>query len=91
MDQYRLARELPHIEILGVDCHIGSQLLKTDPFMEAIKKLGKLIQQLTGLGIQVRYLDLGGGLGITYDREEPPRPRDYARSIMQELGRGPTP
>ena len=49
----------------------------------------KLIQQLTDLGIQIRYLDLGGGLGITYDQEEPPRPREYARAIIQELGRGP--
>lgn len=89
LQQYQLARELPHIEIRGVDCHIGSQLLQADPFLEAIKKLKKLIRQLTELGIQVRYLDLGGGLGITYDREEPPRPREYARSIMQELGQGP--
>ena len=87
--QYQLARELRHIEIRGVDCHIGSQLLLTDPFREAVKKLKKLIQQLTELGIQIRYLDLGGGLGITYDQEEPPRPREYARSILEELGRGP--
>jgi diaminopimelate decarboxylase len=87
--QYQLARELRHIEIRGVDCHIGSQLLKTDPFLEAVKKLKKLIQQLTEMGIQVRYLDLGGGLGITYDQEEPPRPQEYARAIIQELGRGP--
>ena len=89
IQQYRLARELPHVEIQGVDCHIGSQLLLTDPFLEAVRKLKKLIQQLTELGIQVRYLDLGGGLGITYDQEEPPRPREYARSIIQELGQGP--
>ena len=89
LQQYRLARELRHIEIRGVDCHIGSQLLITDPFLEAVRKLKKLIRQLIDLGIQVRYLDLGGGLGITYDREEPPRPREYARAIIQELGRGP--
>ena len=89
LQQYRLARELRHIEIRGVDCHIGSQLLLTDPFLEAVRKLKKLIQQLIDLGIQIRYLDLGGGLGITYDREEPPRPREYARAIIQELGRGP--
>jgi diaminopimelate decarboxylase len=88
LQQYQLARELSHIEIRGVDCHIGSQLLLTDPFLEAVKKLKKLLQQLTDLGIQIRYLDLGGGLGITYDQEEPPRPREYARAIMQELGRG---
>jgi len=87
IQQYQLARELPHIEILGVDCHIGSQLLLTDPFLEAVRKLKKLLQQLTDLGIQIRYLDLGGGLGITYDQEEPPRPREYARAIIQELGR----
>ena len=89
LQQYRLARELRHIEIRGVDCHIGSQLLITDPFLEAVRKLKKLIQQLIDLGIQIRYLDLGGGLGITYDQEEPPRPREYARAIIQELGRGP--
>jgi diaminopimelate decarboxylase len=89
IQQYQLARELPHIEIRGVDCHIGSQLLMTDPFLEAVRKLKKLIQQLTDLGIQIRYLDLGGGLGITYDQEEPPRPREYARAIIQELGQGP--
>jgi diaminopimelate decarboxylase len=89
LQQYRLARELRHIEIRGVDCHIGSQLLITDPFLEAVRKLKKLIRQLIDLGIQIRYLDLGGGLGITYDQEEPPRPREYARAIIQELGRGP--
>ncbi|HSO72997.1 MAG TPA: diaminopimelate decarboxylase [Thermodesulfobacteriota bacterium] len=89
LQQYQLARELPQIEIQGVDCHIGSQLLLTDPFLEAVRKLKKLIRQLTDLGIQVRYLDLGGGLGITYDQEDPPRPREYARAIIQELGRGP--
>jgi diaminopimelate decarboxylase len=89
LDEYRLAQALPHIAIVGVDCHIGSQLLATQPFLEAIQKLKKLVAQLKDLGIDIQYLDLGGGLGITYDQEEPPHPREYARAIIKELGQSP--
>lgn len=86
LEEYQLARTLPHINVIGVDCHIGSQLLATQPFLEAIQKLKKLTSQLQEQGIEIRYIDLGGGLGITYDQEEPPHPQDYARTITKELG-----
>jgi diaminopimelate decarboxylase len=89
LEEYRLARDLPHLKVIGVDCHIGSQLLLTAPFLEAIQKLKGLIGQLENLGIQIKYCDLGGGLGITYDQEEPPHPREYARSVIKALGRAP--
>lgn len=86
LEEYQLARTLPHINVIGVDCHIGSQLLATQPFLEAIQKLKKLTSQLKEQGIEIRYIDLGGGLGITYDQEEPPHPQEYARTITKELG-----
>jgi diaminopimelate decarboxylase len=89
LEEYRLAQTLPHLQVIGVDCHIGSQLLETQPFLEAIQKLKGLIAHLRSLKIEIQYLDLGGGLGITYNQEEPPHPRDYARSIIKELGKMP--
>ncbi len=86
LEEYQLARTLPNISVVGVDCHIGSQLLATQPFLEAIQKLKKLTSQLKEQGIEIRYIDLGGGLGITYDQEEPPHPQEYARTITKELG-----
>ena len=82
---YDEARSLDHIEILGLDCHIGSQLTEISPFVDALKRLRALIDQLNAMGISIRYLDLGGGLGIPYDQEAPPHPRDYAQAILQEL------
>ncbi len=89
LEEYRLAKELSHLKVIGVDCHIGSQLLLTSPFLEAIQKLKGLIDQLEILDIRIEYVDLGGGLGITYDQEEPPHPREYARSVIKALGRAP--
>jgi diaminopimelate decarboxylase len=89
LEEYRLAKDLFHLKVIGVDCHIGSQLLLTAPFLEAIQKLKGLIGQLENLGIQIEYCDLGGGLGITYDQEEPPHPREYARSVIKALGQVP--
>ena len=89
LEEYRLAQSLSHLNVVGVDCHIGSQLLETQPFLEAIQKLKNLIDQLKALNINIQYLDLGGGLGITYNQEEPPHPREYAKAIIKELGRMP--
>jgi diaminopimelate decarboxylase len=89
LEEYRLAKNLPHIHIAGVDFHIGSQLLATHPFLAAIRKLKKLISQLKKMEIEIQYVDLGGGLGITYDQEEPPHPKEYARAVLQELGETP--
>lgn len=79
---YRNADVLKHLDIKGVSCHIGSQVTKVSPFIDALKRLKELIRQLRSEGISVRYLDLGGGLGITYDRETPPQPSEYARAII---------
>jgi diaminopimelate decarboxylase len=82
---YERARQLEHIEILGVDCHIGSQLTEISPFVDALRRLRLLIDRLSELGIRIRYLDLGGGLGIPYDQEAPPPPHEYAEAILSEL------
>lgn len=79
---YRRAASLPHLEIKGVSCHIGSQVTKITPFIDALDRLKDLIGRLRREGIAIRYLDLGGGLGISYDREEPPQPAEYARAII---------
>jgi len=83
---YARAATLANVEVVGVDCHIGSQLTEVGPFVEAVRRLLDLVRHLRGAGHQVRCLDLGGGLGITYDAEEPPAPADYAAAIRAELG-----
>ena len=84
-EEYVRAAGLPHLDVCGVSCHIGSQLTQISPFVEALGRLKQLIARLAGEGIRIRYLDLGGGLGITYDRETPPAPGEYAAAIKQEL------
>ncbi len=86
IEQYQLAKTLEHVEILGIDCHIGSQLTDMSPFVDALRRIRALIERLQELGISIRYLDFGGGLGITYDREEPPHPNEYAQAVLKELG-----
>lgn len=83
LEAYRQARNLPNVEIRGVSCHIGSQLTKISPFVDALKRLKRLVLLLRKEGIRVRYLDLGGGLGITYREEVPPHPSEYARAIIK--------
>ena len=82
---YERAQQLPHVEVVGVACHIGSQITELSPFLEAVQRLRELVQELTRRGIPIRYLDLGGGLGITYDQETPPHPRDYGQALINEL------
>jgi diaminopimelate decarboxylase len=72
---------LKHIEIVGVHKHIGSQLTQVSPFVDALKKILLLVEQLAGIGIQIRYLNVGGGLGIIYQDETPPQPQDLAQAI----------
>ncbi len=83
--QYEIATTLDGLEVVGVSCHIGSQLTQTSPFVDALRKLKELIAQLEKVNISIRYLDLGGGLGITYDSELPPHPKQYAEDIKSEL------
>jgi len=85
LEEYEMAAAQSHLIVSGVSCHIGSQLTKISPFVDALKKLKVLIKRLEKVGISIQYLDLGGGLGITYDREEPPHPRDYAEALEEEL------
>jgi diaminopimelate decarboxylase len=82
---YRLASQLPNLKIIGIDCHIGSQLIEVEPVIQALRKLKLLVEDLRKEGIEIQYLDLGGGLGITYDDEEPPHPMEYASSILDEI------
>lgn len=85
LEAYESARDLPGIEPVGIDCHIGSQLTTLEPFLEALDKLLDFRDQLGKIGIDIRYLDLGGGLGITYDEEEPPHPSEFGAALTQRL------
>ena len=80
---YRRAIALPNLDVVGVDCHIGSQLTSTSPFADAAERVRAFIEVLQGEGADIRYVDLGGGLGIRYDDEEPPDPGDYAKALME--------
>lgn len=82
---YQRAAELDGIEVVGVDCHIGSQLTQISPFIDALRRLLALIDELADLGIQLRHLDLGGGLGVCYKDEEPPSIADYVAAVRTEL------
>jgi diaminopimelate decarboxylase len=86
---YQHAASLPNLRIIGIDCHIGSQLLDPAPFAEALDKLLLLIDQLAGLGITLHHIDLGGGLGIRYQDEDVPSVKSYLQPLLHELaGRG---
>ena len=85
IENYREAKKLEHLEIIGVDCHIGSQITELNPFVEAIRKLKDLVLLLKEENIEIKYIDLGGGLGITYQQEQPPHPREYAEVLVKEM------
>ena len=82
---YKVAATLPNIEIVGMDCHIGSQLTELQPFLDAVDRLIVLMEQLKQDGIHLKHLDLGGGLGVTYTDEAPPHPTDYAKALWEKL------
>ncbi|MBN2419368.1 MAG: diaminopimelate decarboxylase [Deltaproteobacteria bacterium] len=85
-DEYVKASKMENIEVTGVSCHIGSQLTKVTPFVDALKKVKELIARLGNAGIGIKNLDLGGGLGVTYNDEKPPLPEDYAAALKEILG-----
>ena len=85
IENYREAKKLEHLEIIGVDCHIGSQITELNPFVEALRKVKELVLLLRKENIEIKYIDLGGGLGITYDQEQPPHPREYAARLCEEM------
>jgi diaminopimelate decarboxylase len=90
LESYKKAAALPNLEVVGVDCHIGSQLTSVSPFVDALARVREyldrvLVGSLKKEGAQIRYLDLGGGLGISYKDESPPHPEEYAHAIVQGL------
>jgi diaminopimelate decarboxylase len=86
LDVYKEADSLSHINIVGVSCHIGSQLTDVSPFVESLQKVKTFVASLRDAGLTIKYIDLGGGLGITYDAETPPEPSVYAKALEDELG-----
>ncbi len=82
---YELAKALPHVDPVGIDCHIGSQLTSISPFLEALDKIMTFKDKLTAMGLTIQYLDLGGGLGITYNEEEPPHPKEFGQALTEAL------
>lgn len=86
LEGYRLAGSLENIEVIGIDCHIGSQITEAGPFEDALKSIKTLVLQLkSDLGIQIQYIDMGGGLGITYADETPPSLKEYAKAFLKNL------
>ena len=85
LEYYNLAEKLKNVEVVGVHKHIGSQITKVSPFVDALKRILLLIDALNAQGVSLRYLDVGGGLGISYRDEEPPVPADLAKNLMPLL------
>lgn len=85
VEAYLTAMKMENINIVGIDCHIGSQITQVAPFEDALTKLKSLIVKLKELGIDIKYLDMGGGLGITYSDESPPHPVEYAKALIKIL------
>ncbi|TVO37140.1 diaminopimelate decarboxylase [Vibrio algivorus] len=82
---YKFASSLENLDVQGIDCHIGSQLTDLAPFIDATDRLLALIDQLTEQGINIRHLDVGGGLGVVYRDELPPQPSEYAKALLSRL------
>jgi diaminopimelate decarboxylase len=88
-ETYQLAASLAGLEVVGIDCHIGSQLTTTTPFKDALDKIIDMIGQLKQMGIALKHIDIGGGLGVCYKDETPPTPAEYAaalRPALEKLG-----
>jgi diaminopimelate decarboxylase len=84
--EYRAAAKLANVDVVGIDCHIGSQITEIEPFIDAVKRLKKLVLDLREEGIGIKYFDVGGGLGIPYeDDETPPHPTEYGKALIDEL------
>jgi diaminopimelate decarboxylase len=84
---YRLASSLPNLNVVGIDCHIGSQLLDDAPLLEALDKLIELVDTLAKEDIRLRHIDIGGGIGITYADEKPIAVKDYVSRVFQKIER----
>ncbi|MBD8481262.1 diaminopimelate decarboxylase [Pseudomonas coleopterorum] len=84
-DVYVRAAQLPNLDVVGVDCHIGSQLTTLAPFLDALDRLLDLVDRLGDCGIYLRHIDLGGGLGVRYSDEQPPLVADYIKAVRERL------
>lgn len=88
-ETYQYAASLDHLDIVGIDCHIGSQLTETQPFVDALNRIVSMIETLKSFGIHLKHIDIGGGLGVTYKDEVPPSVAEYAeamRPVLEKLG-----
>jgi diaminopimelate decarboxylase len=85
LTEYRRAAVMPHINVTGIDCHIGSQLTETQPFLDALDRVLTLADTLKAEGIHLHHLDLGGGLGIRYKDEQPTEPAEYIQALLARL------
>ncbi len=86
---YAAAAKMPGLEVSGIGCHIGSQLMEVSPHLDALDRLLVLVDKLAAGGIQLEHLDIGGGLGVRYKDETPPQPADLARAVLAKLGKRP--
>jgi len=82
---YRTAAALPNLRVTGIDCHIGSQITQMTSYLDALDKLLDLVAQIEADGIAIHHIDVGGGLGIRYDRETPPEPGAYVRVMLDRI------
>ena len=82
---YRAAAAMPHLEVVGIDCHIGSQITEVAPYLDAIDKVLELVEQIEEDGVKIRHIDVGGGLGITYDDETPPDIGEFVRTLLDRI------
>ena len=88
-ETYQYAASLPNLDVVGIDCHIGSQLTETQPFVDALDRVISMVDHLKTLGIHLKHIDIGGGLGVTYKDETPPSVAEYAnamRPALEKLG-----
>ncbi|MDR5751842.1 MULTISPECIES: diaminopimelate decarboxylase [unclassified Caballeronia] len=82
---YREAAAMSNLDVIGIDCHIGSQITEISPYLDAVDKLLELVEQVEADGAQIRHVDVGGGLGITYDDETPPDIGDFVRAVLAHI------
>jgi len=85
LEAYQQAHAFDGLKVVGIDCHIGSQLTQLQPFLDALDRVLSLYQQLSKEGIQIKHLDIGGGLGVRYDDETPPEPAQYAAAVLEKI------
>jgi diaminopimelate decarboxylase len=82
---YRAAASMTYLDVVGIDCHIGSQITEVAPYLDAVDKLLELVEQIEADGLTIRHIDVGGGLGITYDDETPPDIGEFVRTVLDRI------